>query len=61
MPSENAPFYYVLRMKKNKDKVKTKADALMIKNRINIIEFDKIKPQMMAYIPEVLQPFIESE
>ena len=57
--SENAPFYYLIGMQKSQNKVKKKADALMIKNRISFLDYQLIRPSLKKYIPQSLMPFIE--
>lgn len=39
--------------------MKLKAEALLIKNRINLDDFDKIKKNITQYIPAALMPYIE--
>lgn len=36
-----------------------KADALLIKNKISLIQFESIKEQILRYIPAALIPYIE--
>lgn len=40
---ESKPHYFVQHVKKNYEKVRMKADALMIKNNINPAKFEMIK------------------
>ena len=49
----------VLQPKSNYAKVKMKADALLIKNTINLSKLELIKGQIQSYIPAALIPFIE--
>jgi hypothetical protein len=45
-------------VKKNYEKVRMKADALLIKNNINPANFELIKQSIYAYIPAALLPYI---
>lgn len=36
-----------------------KAEALLIKNSISVAQFEKIKPQILTYVPAALKPYIE--
>jgi len=51
--------YKMVKKLKNEYKVRMKADALMIKNNINMTEFNDIKSLISQYIPAALVPYIE--
>lgn len=55
---EGKPHYFVQQVKKNYEKVRMKADALLIKNNIKPANFEMIKSSIYAYIPAALLPYI---
>lgn len=55
-PSDNAPFYFVTKTKGNK--VKMKADALLLTNNIKPTLFQQIRNDIITYIPAALVPYV---
>lgn len=43
-----------------KGKVRMKADAIMIKNNLDMIKFEMVKKELLGYIPAALLPYIEN-
>jgi adenylate cyclase 10 len=56
-PLDNPSCFHVLKVK---DKVRMKADALIIKNNLDMVKFEKVKSQLLGYIPAALLPYIEN-
>jgi adenylate cyclase 10 len=52
------PHYFVNQVKKNYEKVRMKADAMLIKNNINLSNFEHIRKSVYAYIPAALLPYM---
>lgn len=55
--SQYGPFHYVKDFKNQK--VRMKADALLIKTNLTATQFEAIKPLIMSYIPAALIPYID--
>lgn len=56
--SENGPFYKIEECKKDQ-RVKMKADALLLNTTIKPSDIELIKSSLMSYIPAAVLPFIE--
>ncbi len=56
--SENAPFYYVNKVKKDQ-KVRMKADALLIKNKMKPSDIESIRLSLITYIPAAVMTFLQ--
>jgi len=55
--SDNAPFFYVSKVKKDQ-KVKMKADALLIKNKLKPSDIESIRQSLITYIPAAVMTFL---
>ena len=56
--SDNAPFFYVEKIVKGK-KVKMKADALLIKNKLKPSDIESIRSSLISYIPAAVMTFLQ--
>ena len=56
--SDNAPFFYVEKIVKGK-KVKMKADALLIKNKLKPSDIEAIRSSLITYIPAAVMTFLQ--
>lgn len=53
------PFFRVTGVNPEKKKVRSKANALLIKDQLKQAEIEKIRPAVLLYIPAALLPYIE--
>ena len=58
--SDNAPFFYVHKVKKDQ-KVKMKADALLIKNKMKPSDIESIRQSLISYIPAAVMTFLQAD